>query len=213
MTASPLKWGPLSSGRSCRGGGRRKKDLRTVRLVVRRTCLADQAQQALFATWRHHSFITCRTDLNTVEADWFHRNRVVVEMASRELREGGAEHVPSGHYSANAAWFACAVTAHNCSRWAVILGQHEPVNNRTLRARPSRFLRSQRTDPGVTPFDCRRPGRGARASPPCSKTCASCSAPPADNRPAGPTRTTPDHKHRRQQPTRKAERWIQAERV
>jgi hypothetical protein len=117
------------------GGGRRKKDRRTVRLVVRRTRLADTAQQALFPDWRHHSFITNRTDLTPIEADRFHRNHAIVELAIRELKDGGAEHIPSGHYPANAAWFTCAVIAHNLARWTVTLGQHEPVNGRTLRVR------------------------------------------------------------------------------
>ena len=117
------------------GGGRRKKDRRTVRLVVRRTRLADTAQARLSPTWRHHSFITNRHDLDTVEADQFHRHHAIVELAIRDLKDGGAEHIPSGHYPANAAWFACAVIAHNLNRWAVILGEHEPVNNRTLRTR------------------------------------------------------------------------------
>ena len=117
------------------GGGRRAKDRRTVRLVVRRTRLADSAQARLFPVWRHHSFITNRTDLDTVEADAFHRQHAVVELAIRELKDGGAAHIPSGHYPANAAWFACAVIAHNLTRWTVQLGQHEPVNNRTLRTR------------------------------------------------------------------------------
>ncbi len=118
------------------GGGPRTKDHRIVRLVVRRTRLADSAQQALFPGWRHHSFITNRTDLDTVDADRFHRQHAVVELAIRELKDGGAEHIPSGHYPANAAWFACAVIAHNLTRWAVILGKHhDPINNRTLRVR------------------------------------------------------------------------------
>ena len=117
------------------GGGRRRKDRRVVRLVVRRTRLANQPQQTLFPMWRHHAFITNRTDLNTVEADRFHRNHAVVELAIRELKDGGAEHIPSGHYAANAAWFACAVIAHNLTRWASILGEVEPMNNRTLRVR------------------------------------------------------------------------------
>jgi len=120
---------------SYEGGGRRKKDRRVVRLVVRRTRLADTAQQALFPGWRHHSFITNRADLNTVEADRSHRQHAVVELAIRELKQGGAEHIPSGHYPANAAWFACTVIAHNMTRWTVILGKHDPVNNRTLRTR------------------------------------------------------------------------------
>jgi hypothetical protein len=117
------------------GGGRRKRDRRTVRLVVRRTRLADTAQGRLFPDWRHHSFITNRTDLSTVQADRFHRQHAVVELAIRELKDGGAEHIPSGHYPANAAWFACAVIAHNLTRWTTILGHHEPVNSRTLRTR------------------------------------------------------------------------------
>ena len=117
------------------GGGRLKKHRRIVRLVVRRTRLADTTQQALFPHWRHHSFITNRDDLDTVAADRFHRQHAVVELAIRELKDGGAEHIPSGHYPANAAWFACAVIAHNIARWTVLLGEHEPVNNRTLRTR------------------------------------------------------------------------------
>ena len=117
------------------GGGRLKKDRRIVRLVVRRTRLADTAQARLFPDWRHHSFITNRTDLTTVEADQFHRNHAIVELAIRELKDGGAEHIPSGHYPANAAWFACAVIAHNLGCWTIIIGKHEPVNTRTLRVR------------------------------------------------------------------------------
>lgn len=117
------------------GGGQRKKHRRTVRLVVRRTRLADQAQQALFADWRHHSFITNRTDLTTIDADRFHREHAVVELAIRELKDGGAAHIPSGHYAANAAWFTCAIIAHNLARWTTALGGHEPVNTRTLRVR------------------------------------------------------------------------------
>uniref|UniRef100_UPI00375255AD transposase n=2 Tax=Ilumatobacter sp. TaxID=1967498 RepID=UPI00375255AD len=117
------------------GGGRRKKDRRTVRLVVRRTRLADTAQARLFPEWRHHSFITNYPDLTAIEADRFHRNHAIVELVIRELKNGGATHIPSGHYAANAAWFACAVIAHNLARWTVTVGAHEPVNTRTLRVR------------------------------------------------------------------------------
>jgi hypothetical protein len=117
------------------GGGRRKKDRRTVRLVVRRTRLADTAQARLFPEWRHHSFITNRHDLDTVEADRFHRQHAVVELAIRELKDGGAGHIPSGHYHANAAWFTCAVIAHNLGCWTTILGDHDPLNAATLRTR------------------------------------------------------------------------------
>ena len=106
-----------------------------MRLVVRRSRLADTTQARLFPDWRHHSFITNRHDLDTVQADRFHRHHAVVELTIRELKDGAAEHIPSGHYHANAAWFACAVIAHNLTRWTVLIGKHEPVNTPTLRTR------------------------------------------------------------------------------
>jgi hypothetical protein len=117
------------------GGGRRKRDRRTVRLVVRRTRLADTGQARLFPLWRHHAFITNRTDLDTVTADRFHRHHAVVELAIRDLKAGGAEHIPSGHYAANAAWFTCAVIAHNLGRWACLLADQPTVTSATFRTR------------------------------------------------------------------------------
>jgi len=114
------------------GRGRRA---RTVRLVVRRTRLTGKQAQ-LFPEWRHHAFITNVT-LDTVTADQFHRNHAVVELAIRDLKEGaGLEHCPSGHYSANAVWLACAVLAHNLCRWTGLLAGHPTImNTRTMRTR------------------------------------------------------------------------------
>ena len=76
----------------------RGKHERTVRLVVRRTRLAQGTQQQMWPDWRHHAFIT-NTDHHTAAADEFHRDHAVVELAIRDLKEGsGLEHVPSGHY-------------------------------------------------------------------------------------------------------------------
>jgi hypothetical protein len=117
-------------------GGRSKRKVRSVRLVVRRTRLADTTQGRLWPQWRHHAFITNRHDLNTVAADQFHRQHAVVELAIRDLKDSaGAEHIPSGHYGANAAWLACAVIAHNLTRWATLLGDQPAVNNATYRTR------------------------------------------------------------------------------
>ena len=52
------------------GGGTTKRRKRTVRLVVRRTRLAQGAQQRLWPHWRHHAFIT-NTDHDTAAADEF----------------------------------------------------------------------------------------------------------------------------------------------
>ena len=42
---------------------------RSLRLVVRRTRLSDEAQAELWPHWRYHAFITNRTDLDTLAAD------------------------------------------------------------------------------------------------------------------------------------------------
>ncbi|MBP7877780.1 IS1380 family transposase [Candidatus Neomicrothrix sp.] len=111
------------------------KQVRHVRLVVRRTRLADTAQAAMWPTWRHHAFI-CNNTLTTVEADRFHRNHAVVELAIRELKDNGLEHCPSGSFAANGAWLACAVLAHNLTRWTGIIGLDGPIRTaRTIRNR------------------------------------------------------------------------------
>jgi Transposase DDE domain group 1 len=109
---------------------------RKVRLVVRRTRLTDRTQRRLWPDWRHHAFITNRDDLNTIDADLFHREHATVELAIRDLKEGaGLEHLPSGNHHANAAWLACAVLAHNLGIWATTISEQPRVTNRTRRTR------------------------------------------------------------------------------
>lgn len=115
------------------GKGRRQ---RTVRLIVRRTRLTDTAQAKLWPDWRHHAFITSDHDTTMIEADRFHRNHAVVELAIRDLKEGaGLEHIPSGHYHANAAWLACSMLAHNLGIWTSLLARQPTVTNKTRRTR------------------------------------------------------------------------------
>jgi len=105
---------------------------RTVRLVVRRTRLAERAQRALWPDWRHHAFVT-DLDLPLVEMDRFHREHATVELAIRDLKEGaGVEHCPSGRFFANAAWLACAVLAHDLIRWSARLGEVHPDDQLTV---------------------------------------------------------------------------------
>ncbi len=114
----------------------RGKKMRTVRLVVRRTRLTEPAQRRLWPDWRHHAFITSDTQISMIAADAFHREHAVVELAIRDLKEGaGLDHIPSGHYHANAAWLACAVLAHNLGCWTTQLAGHPPATNRTRRTR------------------------------------------------------------------------------
>jgi hypothetical protein len=106
---------------------RRKTDHVTCRLVVRRVKRLNPAtvtkngqnsvQQELFATHRHHAFITNST-LSTVAADARHRDHAVIEQVIAELKDGPLAHLPSGKYAANAAWLAHAVIAFNLARAA-----------------------------------------------------------------------------------------------
>ena len=69
--------------------------------------------------------------------------------AIRDLKEGaGADHIPSGHYHANAAWLACAVLAHNLGCWSTQLARaatsHEPNQTHPPHRR---FQRSSSTVP------------------------------------------------------------------
>jgi hypothetical protein len=113
------------------GKGRRH---RTVRLIVRRTRLTEKSQAQLWPDWRHHAFITSDRDITMVDADQFHREHAVVELAIRDLKEGaGLDHIPSGHFHANAAWLGCSVLAHNLGIWTSLITGQPQVTNRTRR--------------------------------------------------------------------------------
>jgi hypothetical protein len=110
------------------------------RLVVRRTRLVGH-QATLWPEWRHFAFLTDQGG-TAVEADAFHRAHATVELAIKDLKEGaGMEHVPSGNFSANAAWLVCATLAHNLVRWSAMLGEITPKDHLTVaRTVRTRFL-------------------------------------------------------------------------
>lgn len=118
------------------------------RLIVRRVReLSDQ--QELLPGWRHHPFITNRTEaIEEVEAH--HRRHAVVELAIRDLKAGALAHFPSGNFSANSAWTQLAAIAHNLARWSQIIGTPgaslrmlETFQRRLLRI-PGRLVRTGR---------------------------------------------------------------------
>ena len=105
------------------------------RLIVRRTRLLG-AQAELWPDWRHHAFLTNRTDaIELVESE--HRQHAVVELAIRELKDQALAHFPSGKFLANAAWTVIAALAHNLLRWTTLIGLPDTVipTARTLRRR------------------------------------------------------------------------------
>ena len=139
-----------------------------LRLVVRRSRLTG-SQQKLWPDWRHHAFVTNLnhtaaeeadrhhhhtdpdTDADTegreaegrqktVEADRYHRAHAVCELAIRDQKESaGLGHLPSGRFSANAAWLLISALAHNTYRWIPLLaGTQTPgqlTTGKTIRRR------------------------------------------------------------------------------
>lgn len=102
---------------------RRKDEHVHCRLIVRRVKRlnenAGHGQDTLFDTWRYHAFITNST-LGTVDADRFHRGHAIIEQVIAELKAGPLGHLPSGRFTANAAWVQFAVTSFNLSRAAAV---------------------------------------------------------------------------------------------
>jgi hypothetical protein len=99
------------------------------RLIVRRIpdVHADKhraaGQDGLFDVWRFHAFFTT-TDpqvLDTVAADKVHRGHAIIEQVHADLKASALAHLPSGVFTANAAWLVLAVIAFNLTRAAASL--------------------------------------------------------------------------------------------
>jgi hypothetical protein len=97
------------------------------RLVVRRIPDLNPkkatGQDALFDTWRFHAFFTTTdpADLDTVAADKTHRGHAIIEQVHADLKNSALAHLPSGKFTANAAWLVLAVIAFNLTRAAATI--------------------------------------------------------------------------------------------
>ena len=92
------------------------------RLIVRRIPDLNpkkaDGQATLFDTWRFHAFFTTTPAhvLDTVAADRTHRGHAIVEQVHADLKGSALAHLPSGKFTANAAWLVLAVMAFNLTR-------------------------------------------------------------------------------------------------
>ena len=92
------------------------------RLVVRRIPDLNPkeapGQGTLFDTWRFHAFFTTTdpADLDTIAADKTHRGHAIIEQVHADLKHSALAHLPSGKFTANAAWLVLAVIAFNLTR-------------------------------------------------------------------------------------------------
>ncbi len=107
----------------------KKADRVPGRLVVRRIpdVHAEKKKAAgqgtLFDVWRFHAFFTTAPAerLDTVAADKTHRGHAIIEQVHADLKGSALAHLPSGKFTANAAWLVLAVIAFNLTRAAATL--------------------------------------------------------------------------------------------
>lgn len=102
---------------------RARKDHVHGRLVVRRISELNKtklSQPALFDTHRFQAFFTT-TALDTLTADQLHRRHAIIEQVHADLKGSALGHLPSGRFTANAAWLVLAVIAFNLTRTAATI--------------------------------------------------------------------------------------------
>ena len=132
--------------------GRRKAQHVTARLIVRRVRRLNPrhvpaGQSQMFAVYRYHAVLTDNPE-PMLAAEATHRDHAIVEQVIAELKNGPLAHLPSGVFTANAAWLACAAIAHNLTRAAGTLagGRHRRARTTSLRAQliatPARIAHS-----------------------------------------------------------------------
>jgi hypothetical protein len=130
---------------------RRKSDQVQVRLVVRRVKDRNipQNQGELFTAWRYHAFITDST-LELEQTEKQHREHAIIEQVNADLKDSALAHLPSGSFTANAAWLALAAIAHHLTRTAGAVASlfHATARTGTIRRHlitlPARITRRSR---------------------------------------------------------------------
>ncbi|MCA1701783.1 MAG: transposase [Actinobacteria bacterium] len=123
------------------------------RLIVRRVKGLNPktapGQGGLFDLWRHHAvFVTSRFE--TLQAETQHRGHAVIEQIIADAAGSALAHLPSGIFTANAAWAVLWAITHNLTHAAAVLAGalHARATTATVRAHlinvPARLARSAR---------------------------------------------------------------------
>jgi len=96
----------------------------SARLIVRRVKRLNPAagagQDELFDTFRYHAIFTDSAE-TMLDAEAHHRDHAIVEQVIADLKNGPLAHLPSGVFTANAAWTTLATIAFNLTRAAATL--------------------------------------------------------------------------------------------
>jgi DDE family transposase len=125
----------------------------TARLIVRRVKRLNPETSAgqgeLLTVYRYHAILTDSPE-PLLAAEAAHRAHAIVEQVIADLKGGPLAHLPSGKFTANAAWLVLAAIAFNLTRAAGALAGslHAKATTATIRARlisvPARLARSAR---------------------------------------------------------------------
>jgi hypothetical protein len=125
----------------------------TARLIVRRVKRLNLqekiGQEELFTTWRYHAIFT-DSPFTLIQAEAQHRDHAMMEQVNADLIDGPLAHLPSGVFTANAAWLTLAALTHNLLRAAGCLAGafHARARGATLRRHlitvPARIARHGR---------------------------------------------------------------------
>jgi hypothetical protein len=124
------------------------------RLIVRRvrdlTPTSATGQPQLFTTYRYHAVFT-DSPFALRQAESQHRGHAIIEHIFADLLDGPLAHLPSGVFTANAAWLQLAAIAHTLTRAFGVLAstRHAVARGATIRtelinvaARPARTGRN-----------------------------------------------------------------------
>lgn len=133
---------------------RRKAEHITARLIVRRVRRLNPAsvtagQGELFDTYRHHAVFT-DSPMTLLQAESDHRQHAIIEQVIADLKSGALAHLPSGKFTANAAWLVLAAIAFNLTHAAGTLASpfHARATGATIRRQlitvPARIAHSAR---------------------------------------------------------------------
>jgi hypothetical protein len=112
----------------------------SARLIVRRIRRDDPTQipgqEELLPTYRYHAVFT-DSPFTLVQAESQHRGHAIIEQVNADLIAAALAHLPSGRFSANDAWLACAAIAHNLTRAAghLAAGAYTHARPATIRTR------------------------------------------------------------------------------
>nr|WP_232247997.1 IS1380 family transposase [Streptacidiphilus rugosus] len=135
--------------------GKAKRYRATARLLVRRVrrlndAHAPNGQGELFKVYRFHA-VFADTPFPLVAAEKIHRAHAIVEQVFADLEDSALGHLPSGKFTANAAWLTLATLAHNLTRALGTLASafHAKARTATIRrqlvAVPARLATGART--------------------------------------------------------------------